>query len=266
MEIGAAVRACRTALALRPAGLVTDLDGTLSPIVADPADARVTDACREALAALAARLECTAVLSGRAPEVARSMVRVEGVEYLGAHGLAHWTPNGPAIHPDAARFIPMVAQLAVQLRQRLPWPGIIIEEKGPALAVHYRQAPDPEAARRLLRQELGGLAAQGGLALAEGRMVFELRPPPPLGKGSALRALAQENRLASVVYLGDDRTDLEAFEALRGWRAEAPGRRGVALAVASEEMPPALAHAADYVLDGIPAVEQLLRQLVQYLT
>jgi trehalose 6-phosphate phosphatase len=139
--------------------------------------------------------------------------------------------------------------------------GILVEEKGPALAVHYRKTVDPARMREVVLQELADIAKATGLTLFEGRMVVELRPPLPLGKGWSLAEIARSYGLASLVYIGDDRTDIEAFEALVEWREEAPSRHGVALAVASPEMPPALRLAADYLLDDVPAVELLLRQL-----
>lgn len=256
-----ALRACLDALRCRPAGLVTDIDGTISPIVLDPAAAAVLPGCREALAALAGRLDYLGVLTGRTPEEARRMVGIEGIDYLGTHGMVRWTPGGAVVHPDAAPFATTIASVIDRVRERLTHPGIIVEAKGPTLAIHYRQTVDPAAMRDVVLAELGAVANETKLALFEGRMVVELRPPLPLGKGWSIQDLAEERDLASLLYLGDDRTDIEAFEALQEWREAAPGRCGVALAVASPEMPPALVRAADYVLNDVPAVELLLRQL-----
>lgn len=91
-------------------------------------------------------------------------------------------------------------------------------------------------------------------------MVIELRPPG-VGKGRCVARLAAERALNGVVCVGDDQTDAEAFAALRSWRESAPGRRGVALAVASAEMPRALLAHADYVLKDVAAVEAFLLEL-----
>lgn len=74
-------------LALRPLGLITDIDGTISPIAPSPLEARVSPACRRHLAALAKKLELVAVISGRPAVEARDMVGVEGIVYVGNHGL-----------------------------------------------------------------------------------------------------------------------------------------------------------------------------------
>src|SRR5688572_536250 len=153
-----------------------------------------------------------------------------------------------------AWFLPLMDDACMELNQRLHVEGVTIENKGPCLAVHYRQALEPAQARSAILDELGVIAQEDGLAVAEGRMVVELRPPPPLGKGWLLEDLAAERGLKGLIYLGDDRTDIEAFDALREWRDADPGRIGVALAVASPEMPPTLIEAADFVLDDVPAV------------
>jgi trehalose-phosphatase len=256
-----AVHACRAALASRPAGLLTDVDGTISPIVQDPSTAKVLPGCRDALATLARQIDFVGVLSGRRAEDARAMVGVDGIEYFGVHGMVRWTPEGTLVHAEAAEFVTLIDDAYADIMQRLHLPGIIVEHKGPCLAVHYRQTADPQAAREHVLQELQHIADEDALVVAEGRMVIELRPPPPFGKGWLVEDLAAERSLASLVCLGDDRTDIDAFHALRAWRGEADGRCGVALAVASPEMPAMLFEAADYVLDDVPAVELLLRQL-----
>ncbi len=260
-EFAAAVRACRAALAQRPAGLLTDVDGTISPIVLDPTAAFVLPGARAALAALVHQIEFVGVLSGRRAEDARSMVGVDGVEYFGVHGMVRWTPEGTLVHAEAAEFVTLIADAAREVSERLDTPGLLIEPKGPVMAIHYRQTADPAAARLRILRELHAIAKESGLSVAEGRMVVELRPPPPFGKGWLVEDLADELGLTGLVYLGDDRTDIEAFHAIRTWRDAAAGRVGVAIAVASPEMPPELVDAADYVVDDVPAVELLLKQL-----
>ncbi|MPZ12952.1 MAG: trehalose-phosphatase [Chloroflexi bacterium] len=258
-----ALRACREALASRPAGLVTDIDGTISPIVQNPAAAAVLPGCRDALAVLARRLDLVAVLTGREPDVARRMVGLEGVEYLGTHGMVRWTPDGLMVHPDAAPFAERISQALPSLLEQLKSTDASIEDKGLVLAIHFRQSTSLEGTRDTIIAGVSKVAKAHGLAVMEGRKVVELRPPLHLGKGWSLADLARERQLASLVYLGDDRTDIPAFETIRQWRASEPGRQGVALAVASGEMAPELADLADYTLADVPAVESLLRNLAR---
>lgn len=263
LTLGLALRACRAALARRPAGLLTDLDGTISPIVLNPSHAAVLPGCRVALAAFAQQLDIVAVLSGRRPEDVRAIVQLDGVEYYGVHGLARWTPEGTVVHPQAAAFVESIRVVQRELRRRLAMPGVAFELKGPCLAIHYRQAPAPDAAQTAILNAARELADVHGLAIAEGRMVVELRPPLPLGKGTVVEEVARAHSLAGLVYLGDDRTDMDAFLAVRAWRESGPGRRGVAIVVASSETPRAVVDAADYALSDVPAVEHLLTQLAR---
>jgi trehalose 6-phosphate phosphatase len=258
-----AVADCAQTLRHRPSALLTDLDGTISPIARDPDAAIVLPECREALSALAGTLHLVAVVTGRPADVARQLVSLDHVAYFGMHGMERWTPTGVVRLPEAARFVDVVRSLAPQVRSQLDSPGIVVEEKGPGLAVHYRQSPDPETAHEQALSVLRPLAARENLVIFEGRMVVELRPPAPLGKGWLVKELARERGLSALVYLGDDRTDVEAMEAVEAWRKTAPNRYGVNVAVSSVEMPPSLASAADYVLDGVPAVEFLLRALAR---
>ncbi|MEA2639577.1 MAG: trehalose 6-phosphate phosphatase, partial [Chloroflexota bacterium] len=163
--------------------------------------------------------------------------------------------------PEVQPYIGIMQQAAVAAGVMLVDEHIHLEEEGPILTVHYRGAPDEEEARSRVIAVLGQLAEERNLTVFEGRKVVELRPPLPFGKGWSLRDVATARGLASVVYLGDDRTDVEAFDALLEWREEAPGRAGVALGVASAEMPPALAKVADYLLAGVIEVQQLLLEL-----
>uniref|UniRef100_UPI002603AF5D trehalose-phosphatase n=1 Tax=Trebonia sp. TaxID=2767075 RepID=UPI002603AF5D len=126
-----------------------------------------------------------------------------------------------------------------------------------ALAVHTRQAPDPEAALARLREPLAALAAEVGLTLEPGRLVLELRPPGT-DKGAALRALAAERGARSVLFCGDDLGDLTAFAAVRALRAD--GVPGCTVCSRSAESP-RVAAAADLVVDGPAGVVGLLGAL-----
>ena len=131
------------------------------------------------------------------------------------------------------------------------------------MAIHFRQAADPDRARDRVLAVLAPIAESEQMAVSEGRMVVELRPPPPLGKGRAVRDLALSRGLTGLIYLGDDQTDIEAFEAVIAWRDQAAHHHGVNVAVWSAEMPPALAPLVDFVLSGVPDVALLLQALAR---
>lgn len=205
----------------RRACLVLDFDGTLAPIVADPAASALPPATRTVLARLVDALGRVAVVSGRPARFLVDRVDVPGVRLVGLYGLE--AVEGGEVVPDRriALHLPDLERaryVLVDLVAR--WEGATLEDKGRALAVHWRRAADPVAAGAALRMAVR--AAAGGLDVEEGKMVVELRPPVQVDKGTAVGHLAE--RFAEVAYAGDDLGDLPAF-------AEVVRRGGLAVAV-----------------------------------
>jgi trehalose 6-phosphate phosphatase len=138
----------------------------------------------------------------------------------------------------------------------------VFEDKGPLVALHYRQASDPAAARRAILEAIAAVPAARRFARHKGKMFIELRPPASsVNKGSVVRHLAAQHSLRSVLYLGDDVTDVDAFRALR----EAAGIRGASVVAASDETPPEVLAAADYRVEGVDGVEWLLGEVARAL-
>jgi trehalose 6-phosphate phosphatase len=245
-----------------PAGalIATDFDGTLSPIVSDPATARAAPGAAQALAGLAARVGTVAVITGRPPRDAVALgglADIPGLIVLGHYGAQRWQNGRLTAAPPAPGVEIARRQLPAILAAAGAPDGTRLEDKGDALAVHTRQAPDPEAALALLREPLANLAATTGLALEPGRLVLELRPPG-MDKGAALQSLAAERAARSVLFCGDDLGDLAAFAVIRAMRSE--GLPGCTVASASPEAPQ-VAAAADLVADGPPGIVALLAAL-----
>jgi trehalose 6-phosphate phosphatase len=229
------------ALAADPASaaLFFDVDGTLAPIVAQPEDARVPDATRSELRRLAARYALVACVTGRTGEVARAIVGVPELTYVGEHGLE--------LDPDAERWRGRIRSFAA----RALWPA---EEKPLSAAFHYRTAPDHEAAKRQLEQ-VEADARAAGFRTRWGRLVLEVLPPIETSKRTAVEHLLARTHLQRALYAGDDTTDLDAFAALDGLEL------GIRVAIASAEAPAALRERADVVLDSPAALVELLAEL-----
>jgi trehalose 6-phosphate phosphatase len=236
--------------------IASDFDGTLSPIVPDPAAAWAYPGTAATLASLAPLVGTVAIITGRPTAEAVALggfSDVPGLIVLGHYGAERWEAG-------TVTAAPVPAGLA-EARRLLPGiigPGVRIEDKGTALAVHTRQAPDPPAALAALRQPLERLAGQTRLALEPGRLVLELRAPG-MDKGGALRALATERKARSVLFCGDDLGDLAAFAAVRALREE--GIPGCVVASATPEAPQ-VAEAADLVVNGPAGVVGLLGELL----
>ena len=221
------------------AAVILDVDGTLAPIVSRPELAEVPEETRGELRRLAGRYALVACVSGRTGEDAWRVVGVDGIAYVGVHGLELST------EADAWRA-PLRALAAFE------WPWV--EDKGLTLAFHWREADDEAAARAQL-ERVAKRARATGLEARWGRKVLELRPPVEADKGTAVRALLEERRLRRALYAGDDTTDLDAFRGLDGLEL------GVRVAVVSAEAPPELGEAADLVVSSPAEVLGLLRLL-----
>ncbi len=245
-------------LRARPAALITDIDGTLSPIVSSPEAAIVLPQSRDALRKLSHLLDVVAVISGRTVEDARRMVGLDELLYIGNHGQERWDRR-TGYRNEAAAFAGELRELREKLERELATiEGARIEDKATILSVHYRNAPEPEAARERIVKALNRDVASDRYSLSEGKMVVEVRPNLPLDKGSVVKSLVAVHRLKSVVFLGDDRTDIDAMAALRELR---PGLLSLAIGVGSDEAPAELAETSDTMLAGPSEVAVFLARL-----
>ncbi|MFC6086869.1 trehalose-phosphatase [Sphaerisporangium aureirubrum] len=254
-----------------PGGAVigVDFDGTLSPIVPDPADARVDPRAAAALARLGGLVGAVVIVTGRPAATAIAygevaggpgLADVPGLVVLGQYGLERWEdgrvtspPPPPGVARVRAELPILIASLGLPLTGDGD-SGVGIEDKGRALAVHTRRAADPEGALRVLREPLAKLAAETGLTVEPGRLVIEIRPTG-MDKGRALDAFLAERGARSVLFAGDDLGDLAAFEAVRR-----SGLPGVTVCSASAEVT-GLAALADVVVEGPAGVAALLSAL-----
>ena len=243
------------------AGIFSDFDGTLSHIVTLPSDARPVSGVREVLADLARRYACVSIVSGRS---AGDLVEWLGpdVEIWGVHGAEFARGGRVELSPRAAEFEPLMAKVIAEATEQVAatgLDGVIVEDKKVMAGLHFRAAEDVERARLVLDGIAGRLAASYGLTRAGGRLAFELRPPIEFSKAQVVLLRAREENLRAAMFLGDDRVDLPAFDAL-----DELGSEGVVtarVAVASDEAPPELIERADLVLEGPPAVVEFLRTL-----
>ena len=231
-------------LAAKPgqAALLLDFDGVLAPIVAVPDAAAVPEETRTELRRLAGRYALVGVVSGRAGDDVRSRVAVEGLAYVGSHGLE--------LDPQADRWRQTIAAFAAEA----PWPSGWIERKGLSLSLHYRAAADERAAVLEL-EAIAATAREAGLVARFGRKVLEVLPPLGSHKGTAVRHLLAEAGLDRALAAGDDTTDLDSFRALDGLEL------AVRVAVVSPESPSLLAESADVVVASPAEFLDLLRRL-----
>jgi trehalose-phosphatase len=284
--LAAAIARAVELAAHRPLLVVTDFDGTLAPIVDEPSDARVVPPARTALERLevaAGRLPdgelVIAVLSGRDAADVASRVGVPGLRYLGQHGIETATlPPGPGARPmvradpELAAAGAALERLADRAAARLGHPTwLVIERKGASVGLHYRRAERPGDARAAIHAALDAVAAEPGAPGAadadrlESRRVVELRPRGAHGKGEATRRLIEQARPASVLILGDDRTDADGFRAVRGLREAGTIRALVVGVSGAAETPAEVRDSVDVMVGSPGAASAILAALADVL-
>jgi alpha,alpha-trehalase len=222
----------------RRIALFLDYDGTLTPIVDTPEKAVIPDDIREALAALARQCP-VGVISGRDLNDVREKVGIDSVVYAGSHGFEiAGSKEFPVSRRVGEEFLPLLDRAAQELVAKLTGiPALLVERKKFAIAVHYRLV-DPQRVKEIEGAVDGVVARFPGLRKSAGKKVFELQPEVDWHKGKALLALLDLLELdrddVLPVYIGDDRTDEDAFRVLK--------RRGIAIVVRERPYPTAAAY------------------------
>ena len=243
------------------AGLFVDFDGTLSPIVLRPEDARPAPEVPGLLRSLSSRLALVAVVSGRS---AHQLVEWLGpeIEIWGLHGAERSVAGQVQVAAAVMPYMGAIRAARDEARARLEIHGLIgctVEDKGSMIALHLRAAADPEAAGPEVERIARDIAARDGLIVAPGRMVFELRPPVEVSKRDVVLRRSEEMGLQAACFIGDDLVDVPAFEALD--RLEAGGATCLRVAVRSDEAPAQLLQRADLIVDGTAGVTHFLSEL-----
>lgn len=245
------------------AAILLDIDGTLAPIVEHAVDAHVPEPTRQLVKALANRYGLVACVSGRRASEARAMVSVGTISYLGSHGAellrAGWTE--PVLDPEVEDWVRRVHDFTREVDSTdLRRSRVRIEDKGPILAFHWRGAHDEDAARAAV-DAVASRAEAAGFRTHWGRKVLEVRPPVTFDKGSGVSSLLDGAEVDVALYVGDDRTDLDAFRALARLADQGRIQHAVRVGVRSDEGPSELAEEADIVVEGTEGVRELLEML-----
>lgn len=228
------------------AALFLDYDGTLAPIVDDPADARPVPGVPELLGRLGERLAVVAVVSGRPlAYLEAALGRPLGVHLAGLYGMEEIGPDGiPRRDEAAGAWRGSVDVATAELLGAAP-AGVGVEPKGLSVTVHWRQAPAQES---WVREAVAAVAARTGLRQQAGRMSIELRPPVAGDKGTVVARLGAGHPV--VGCFGDDLGDVPAFEAVGAFRRA--GATTVTVAVLAERAgtPREIVEMADMTVDG----------------
>jgi len=255
--------------------VVSDFDGTLSPLQMDPWGATIVPLARRALRRLAARPATTVVLlSGRTAADLAGRVRVGGACYVGNHGLE----RGCLARGAAARRLETVRtpgfeaydgeaeRLATEVPRLVPEAWLVVERKPPSTALHYRSAPDLAAAAARVLAAVDRLDPGHRFERVAGLRMLELRPPGASTKAHAIADLLRDVRPGFAVMLGDDLSDAAAFGVLEAARADGT-TKSLAVGVDARAHPvPEIMATADAVLPGPAEAARLLWRLATWPT
>lgn len=202
--------------------LLLDFDGTLTPIVDRPKGAELSPEMRGILKFLAKKRGFeVAIISGRSISDLKQKIKIRNIIYVGNHGLEIERRKKKFIYPQASKSIRTMKELKKILKARLgSIKGTIVEDKGVGLAIHYRMVKNSDVPelKRMVRQIFRPFMEKRKIKIGYGKKVLEAKAPITWDKGKAasmiLDSFKKEKPLS--FYLGDDRTDEDAFSALDG--------------------------------------------------
>ncbi len=209
-------------IASRKLAIFLDYDGTLTPIVNDPDQAILSEETRELVTKLG-KVCPVAVISGRDLADVQSKIGIDSIIYAGSHGFDVAAPDGTADSELAGRleteFVPALDAAEKELHERMdPIVGALVDRKKYSVAAHYRNVAEAES-EAVAKAVDEVLALHDNLRKTTGKKVFELQPKLDWHKGKALHWLRKTLKLDAPdiipIFIGDDITDEDAFEAIQ---------------------------------------------------
>lgn len=251
-------------------GLITDMDGTISHLAETPEAAVVTPRNRQLIGTIVLMLPLVAAISGRSVRDLQARIAVSGVVYIGNHGLERWHNGGRVLNEHVRQYRKALTAALDEIRPHLTI-GMWIEDKYATASIHYRLTPRPEKAAETLEPLVREVVTKHGLAMNKGRALYEVRPPIEANKGTALAELVREHELDSIIYIGDDITDVDAMLMARKLR-DLTGLDAINVGVVANppekcnEIEQAVRNASDVIVSGVHDVEAFLAWLLDALS
>lgn len=240
--------------------IVSDIDGTLHPIIDRPEHIQFYDYTPTLLENLAEKYALVGLITGRSMDSALQIIKAPGVVYVANHGMEICRDHNRSVAGEVQQYLPQI-RTALEMISKSDLanePGIFIEDKYVSVAVHYRQAPekmhDVEALLNKINDDMG-------LKLVKGRKVRELHPPVDINKGSAIESLLKDQGINLALYLGDDLSDIHAFRALK--QIQWPKFQSITIGVRSAEVPQLETEdSIDYLINNVEESIELLGMLL----
>ncbi len=243
--------------------IVTDVDGTISEIASTPDEAMVTESMRKELVKLNEKFQLVAVISGRSVLNAREMVGVEGLLYVGNHGMEFLKNGQISIEPSVEKYLSQIKKTGQKLKNGdlSHINGLMFEDKGICYSIHYRLSSSPENVREKILTTLHDDPECKNLKISEGRRLVELKPPVNCDKGTILQGIIDQYNLKKIIYLGDDITDVDAFNKLK--ELENEGKiEGTSVLVYSSEIPSYVKKHSSFFVNGVDEILKFFQWLL----
>lgn len=236
--------------------LLSDYDGTLTPIVERPQDAVLSEGMRKILTRVSKHYPI-GIISGRALVDVKKMVGIDGIYYSGNHGFEISGPDVELTKKEAERARPTISEICTAIKVKsAQFEGMIVEDKGSTASVHYRMVAEDKVQelKELFNELVDSSVRDGKIRVTRGKKVLEIRPDVDWDKGRAaewlIDVVSKERGKIYPVYMGDDATDEDAFLVLKG--------KGLAVLVTQEERE----SNAEYYLRNTEEVGEFLRRLI----
>lgn len=267
MSIDAIARRMVEVLGYPPAGLFSDFDGALSEIASTPDGAVAYPGAAEALAAIASRVDCAGLITGRAVDDIANKLPIDDLIVVGNHGLEWWDHGKRHDHEAGTAAIVAITKVLetteARLARQMDISKMIWENKRLSGTIHFRNVDEPESTEKLLLPIVQPLAQENGLRCTAGKMIVELRPMAMVTKGTALTEIISTKDLESAVFIGDDVTDVDGFKALHTLRSE--GKQTLAVGVVAADAHPDVATYSDVAVGSVDEMVSVLKRVGELL-
>ena len=239
-----------------------DFDGTLSKLTPDPSDAVIDPICLTLLKKLCAFLPVVAIVSGRSVTDLESKIHLKGVELYGNHGAEKFI-SGKLINASNTDInFHYIHGLLNFLKSEVSLSGLIFEDKAFSASVHYRLSDDHDLARNALAEALTHAPNINKLETFWGREILEIRLLSGVDKGYAVKDVFKRHQSESMLFIGDDTTDIDGITQLIKLRNSGV-IKGLTIAVKSKYTNQHLLEKADAYVEDIEGVRQLLNWVLK---